>query len=199
MLNALVPQFPRGSVVMAVVDPGVGSDRLPICFKLNSKWYVGPDNGVFSRVLSRSERTITVYEIPEMEGDISRTFHGRDVFAPAAVQLAHHNDARRWNEISVRSTHTFKLFNQWQDDLDEIIYIDGFGNCMTGFSLSVGCSHASVKIGELEIQYAETFSEVEPGQVFWYFNSIGLLEIAVNQGSADKMFGWTLGTRVQID
>ena len=198
LLKALINYYPKWSVILAIVDPGVGGNRLPICFKYDGRWFVGPDNGIFSKVLSNCDEQFSIYEINVLRKNISHTFHGRDVFAPMSAHLAKYNDVGSPRK-QVQSSQTLEFSDQWQGDLHEVVYIDGFGNCLTGISKDARLKSASIWVGNIEIRNANTFSDVRSGQAFWYFNSIGLLEIAVNQGSAADEFGWTVSTSIHLE
>jgi S-adenosylmethionine hydrolase len=191
LLAALVTALPQGIIIFAVVDPGVGSqDHKPVVLNLDGMWFVGPDNGIFDILVRRSSH-IKSWEIPKPVREISNTFHGRDLYAPACAVIAN-NKQPEGMEFIWSDSH------QWPDDLFECIYIDHFGNIMTGIRAAGFDRASSVKIKNHIIKYADYFSEVAPGQVFWYENSYGLLEIAVNQGSASEKLGLSIGSKVAI-
>ena len=194
LLNALVDYYPENSVILGVVDPGVGGDRAPICFEYQSRQYIGPDNGLFSRILYDDSHAVEIFRICEMDTDISTTFHGRDLFAPAAVKLHQANDSL--DKEMMTDSVTASLANQCPRNLEQVIYIDGYGNCMTGISGSSTSESSVIKIERLFIYHAEKFSDIAPGEIFWYVNSIGLVEIAVNQDSAADEYYLSVGTEV---
>ena|SRR5438876_10034031 len=192
LLAAYATWFPPGTVVLAVVDPGVGSARSALIVKAEARWYVGPDNGLFELVARRAPaaRSWEIRWRPEM---LSASFHGRDLFAPVAGQLARGelpSDEQRAAAIGRRL--------DWPDDLPEIAYIDRFGNAMTGFRAAVVAKDARLSAGGRVLGRARTFADAPPGQPFWYENSNGLVEIAVNAARADAVLGLTIGSPIEI-
>ena len=192
LLNALVAHYPPSSVILGIVDPSVGSERQPICFKIGMRWHVGPDNGIFSRILLSTNEVPTIYRIAEIDANSSTTFHGRDIFAPAAAKLAQ-DEASLQVEIFDQS-QSLMYSRDWPLELQEIVYIDSFGNCMTGVSGSSIQLSNTVTIRNTDFNYADKFSDVAIGQGFWYINSIGLVEIAANQASIADMCKIAIGT-----
>ena len=199
LLSAYAEHLPASSIMLCIVDPGVGGARKPICFRSKSKWFVGPDNGIFSRIFGAdpniSDRNI--HEIADVDVSASPTFHGRDIFAPAAAQIF--LDPTKISRKGVLSSTTVRLTREWPEDFYEIIYIDGYGNCFTGIRGSDIKTKNTITIGVHRFRHARTFCEVAEGQGFWYVNSIGLLELAVNQGSAAEKYRIAVGDRLQID
>jgi len=191
LLAALVPWLPASAVVLAVVDPGVGTARRPCMVQADGRWFVGPDNGLFSRVAMRAE-SASAWRIDWRPERLSASFHGRDLFAPVAAMLA--------TGVEVPRTP----IDLWQSgepmaaDLPEVIYIDGYGNVMTGWRAGSLNPEAVIRLGDERIRNARTFGEVPPGEAFWYANSLGLVEIAVNQDSAAERFGLAVGAPVSI-
>ena len=195
LLGALVNQYPDSAVIIGVVDPGVGGQRAAICFRSGSKWYVGPDNGIFACILSSASEKPQIYRISEHQENISRTFHGRDVFAPAAVKLVRGEPLPM---TPIKDSVTEKYASIWPEQLREIIYIDRFGNCITGMSGDSIDSSNSIRIGDNLLSQANTFCEVETGDGFWYVNSLGLVEISINQASAAKTCELAIGDKIEI-
>ncbi len=196
LLNALVAHYPPSSVILGVVDPSVGSERQPICFKIGLRWYVGPDNGIFSRILLSTNEIPTIYRIAEIDAISSTTFHGRDIFAPAAVKLAQEEASLQVERYD--QSETLMYSRDWPFELQEIVYIDSFGNCMTGVSGSSIQLSNTVTIRNTNFNYADKFSDVAIGQGFWYINSIGLVEIAANQASIADMCKIAVGTPMRM-
>lgn len=197
LLNALVSTLPRHSVVVAVVDPGVGSDRSPICVKVQSRWFVGPDNGILSRVVNCEQSNVEIYEVDtDGLGNFSTTFHGRDVFGPVAAALSTQKNLPLMSRL-VNST-TEQCASLWPEDLAEIIYIDDYGNSFTGLRAESIDVSSTIIVGDKDITYAEKFSDVDLNTVFWYRNSIGLVEIAVNQGNAENRYNLQIGMPVSV-
>ncbi len=196
LIAAYIEQLPTNCVVIGVVDPGVGSDRLTIAFKKNLRWFIGPDNGLFTRILAAgSGKKIPIKRVEQNE-NISKTFHGRDVFAPAAVKLMQSDPS--WPVISNCDCITMRMLDQWDRNLFQVIYIDSFGNGITGVSEHTVSSDNVVLVSGFELRHANTFSEVDKGYGMWYINSIGLLEVAVNQGSAANQFQLKIGDPIAV-
>lgn len=191
VLAAHVKRFPKHTVFLGVVDPGVGSDtQKPVVLFADDRWYVGPGNGLFDAVAINSENP-QWFEISWRPDKLSESFHGRDLFAPIAVHVSTKcNVDTVCTPLDYQPSHAVKL--------KQIVYIDHYGNCITGIS-GEGIDTASVvRIGNESFCHAKVFSDVSTGTGFWYVNSAGLLEIAVNQGSAEKEFGFSIGMDVYI-
>ncbi|HEU0157033.1 MAG TPA: SAM-dependent chlorinase/fluorinase, partial [Stellaceae bacterium] len=170
----------------------VGGSREAVVVEADGRLYVGPDNGLFEPVLRRAA-TCRGWDIAWRPEELSATFHGRDLFAPVAARLAR-GDAP---ETLLRDGPICR-YPEWPDDLPEIVYIDGFGNAMTGLRAAMLPADASLGAGGRELSRARTFSDVPPGAAFWYENSNGLAEIAVNGGRADRMLGLAVGSPVAL-
>ncbi|OGI51399.1 MAG: hypothetical protein A2W42_00985 [Candidatus Muproteobacteria bacterium RIFCSPHIGHO2_01_60_12] len=187
LLPAYAREFPPGTVFVCVVDPGVGSGRRAVMLKADKCWYVGPDNGLFEMV----QRRATEYECRAIRWrppGMSASFHGRDLFAPVAARLA-----RGDMPDAEPAGLTLPPDAPWPDDLAEILHIDHYGNGISGLRAeSVPVSRA-IRIGREVLKYAQVFSDVPPGTAFWYQNSNGLVEIAVNGGSAAVRLGFKPG------
>lgn len=191
LLAAYAAWFPAGTVFLCVVDPGVGGTRAPIMIEADERCYVGPDNGLFELVLRRDARA-RVCEITARPEQLSASFHGRDLFAPAAARLA-------TGERAQTRAHAPLRFADWPDDLSEIVYIDHYGNAMTGLRAHALATEAVLTTpAGRPIRHAETFSAVTPGEPFWYANSNGLIEIAVNLGRADRVLSLAIGNPIGV-
>lgn len=191
LLPALAARFPPGTVFLGVVDPGVGGARHPVIVHADGRWYVGPDNGLFHLVARRASRVETrlITWRPER---LSASFHGRDLFAPVAARLA----TGAWPG-SLPTTLTPPA-GDWPDDLAAVIYVDHYGNAMTGLRATVLERNARLRINDRELHHAPVFASVGPGVGFWYENSVGLVEIAVNRANAARTLGLQLGDPVQV-
>ena len=194
LLAALVPEFPVETVFLCVIDPGVGtSARSPVILNIDRRWFVGPDNGLFDLVVRRG-RNVRKRVVIWRPARLSSTFHGRDLFAPVAAALA-----RGQMVASTVAESTGAAASDWPDDLGEIIYVDGFGNAMTGIRASTVDPRATRLVcAKTKIPYGATFGDVPVGEPLWYENSNGLVEIAVNQGSAAKQLGLAIGSVVHL-
>lgn len=192
LLAALAPELPRECAVAGVVDPGVGTEREALVLEADGRYYVGPDNGLFAIVARRAAQRQWRRLAWRPEG-MSNSFHGRDLFAPAAARLL----AGMAPETAPLSGNPVGA--DWPDTLAAIIYIDHYGNAMTGVPARDLPRAASVTVAGRRLQYARTFGAVAPGEAFWYENSNGLVEIAVNQGHADRSLALEVGTVVEVD
>lgn len=192
LLATYVPEFPQGSVFVGVVDPGVGGRRAGLILEADGRLFVGPDNGLFDRVAARAGRA-RAWRIIWKPERLSATFHGRDLFAPVAALLA----AGKAEPGELGEPVAIRL-REWPDDLARVIYLDRYGNAMTGIRAAVLGSDAALQVGEQRLPRARTFSDLPPGRGFWYENSSGLVELAVNQGSAAERLGLALGQEVVV-
>jgi S-adenosylmethionine hydrolase len=192
LLGAYAQWFAVGTVFLCVVDPGVGGTRPPIILEADRRWYVGPGNGLFELVQRRAA-TMRSWDIDWKPERLSASFHGRDLFAPVAAMLARGEPppGRPRKDDTHRRT-------DWPDDLCEIVYIDHFGNAMTGLRALMLPHDARLVATGRVLEPARTFSDRPPGTAFWYENSNGLVEIAVNQGRADRELGLTIGIPIEI-
>jgi S-adenosylmethionine hydrolase len=195
LLAAYVEEFPVGTVFLCVVDPGVGSRRKPIALHIDGRWYVGPDNGLFN-VLAMRVRDLKHAEwldITWKPERLSASFHGRDLFAPVAARLACGDTI-----VAEPAVFAERVQSGWANELKRIVYIDSYGNAMTGVRAAQLSSNAKLWIAGKPIQRVRTFSDVAFGESMCYENANGLLEIAVNQGSASQHFGLKVGDDVHI-
>jgi len=192
LLAAYAQWFPAGTVLLCVVDPGAGGARQALIVEADGRFYVGPDNGLFEIVLRRAARA-AVWQITWRPGALSASFHGRDLFAPVAARLA-----RGETPAAMAAQAQATPYPDWPDDLAEIVYVDRYGNALTGLRGEVVALSAHLSVSGQMVAHADTFSAVPRGTAFWYVNSNGLVEIAVNQGRADRELGLTIGSAVTI-
>jgi S-adenosylmethionine hydrolase len=192
LFAAYAAWFAAGTVLLCVVDPGVGGARQPLIVEADGRLYVGPDNGLFEPVLRRA-RTPQVWEIGWTPPALSASFHGRDLFAPVAARLA-----RGEPPWSLGRAGAATRFPDWPDDLAEIVYIDRYGNALTGLRGAALAPEARLATAGQVVMPAPVFSAVPRGAAFWYVNSNGLAEIAVNGGRADRALGLRIGTAVTV-
>jgi S-adenosyl-L-methionine hydrolase (adenosine-forming) len=194
LLAAYSAWFPEGTVFVCVVDPGVGGSRRAVIAEGGGKLFVGPDNGLFDIVLRRA-RDGKLWEIAWRPSSVSASFHGRDLFAPVAARLARGDKlAELARPIDDRAAE-----RGWPVDLAEIVYIDHYGNALTGLRGAMVPPGARLKAGGRSVVPAATFSAVPAGDAFWYVNSNGLAEIAVNGGSAGALLGLRVGSPAAIE
>ncbi len=207
LLSSAVPYFPKGTVHLVVVDPGVGTARRCLAIETNSGFFVGPDNGVLV-LAAQKQGIVSVREITNpklMLPHVSNTFHGRDVFAPVAAHLANGvpiADVGAEAGGIVRPEFA-KVEVAGSLLLGEVLHIDGFGNIVTnigeetltkakfGKSISV-----QVKDRSLMMRFVRTYAEAQPRENVVLLGSQGYFEIAMNQGDAAKEFKAKLGDRV---
>jgi S-adenosylmethionine hydrolase len=192
LLAAYAIWFPPGTILLAVVDPGVGGTRRAVAIEADGRWYVGPENGLFELVVRRADR-VRCWELSGCPDALSASFHGRDLFAPAAARLARGDMPAGPS----RASRTGRC-PDWPDDLPEIAYIDRYGNAMTGLRAALLPAAARLAAGGRALARRRTFSDVPTGEAFWYENSNGLAEIAVNSGQADTVLGLAIGSSVVI-
>jgi hypothetical protein len=193
LLAAYVGEFPPGTVFLCVVDPGVGGPRLPAIVLADGRWFVGPENGLFELIVRRARERPRWWHITWRPERLSATFHGRDLFAPVAARIAREGAAlgREHPIAEIRRP-------EWPDDLEEIVYVDVFGNAMTGVRASSVSREVEVAVGKHRLRRADTYSQVPIGGIFWYENANGLIEVAGNQVRAADILGIGLGEKVQV-
>jgi len=217
--------FPPGTIFLVVVDPGVGSTRKPIAVQASSHTFIAPDNGVLSYVLSELEG-IRIVELSNAVYQLyppSNTFHGRDIFAPAAAHIAVGTPLERLGPFVER---IFKLpvphlRLEGNRVSGQVIHIDHFGNVMTNIGrldwltptqlrlepritelstpMLMETAHATVAINEQSItDFFQSYGLAPRGSAFALVDSNGNLEIAVNQGSAAQQLQITIDDRVEL-
>ena len=189
LLAAYALRFEAGDVILAVVDPGVGSARRALIVEADGLWLTGPDNGLFELILRRAGHARCWPIEVSSDQPISATFHGRDVFAPAAARLA-------LGEAPQGPMIAPTRFPDWPDDLPAITYVDHYGNAMTGLRARNLAADAVMEVAGQRIGRAQKFADVPAGGALWYENANGLAEIAVNGGSAAATFGLAPGCPV---
>ena len=199
--------FPPKTVHVIVVDPGVGSARRPLLMEATGQFFVAPDNGVLSMICVKEEcrvRHITRQEY--FLQPVSRTFHGRDVFAPCAARLAAGQTPASFGKrihdplqlAIARPARTARRV--WTGG---VLKVDRFGNLITNFPLEefqdIQTQPFELQVGfEKLTRLALNFAEGDPGQLLVMAGSSGYLEVAANQASAAKMLGCGVGTPVEL-
>jgi S-adenosyl-L-methionine hydrolase (adenosine-forming) len=203
-LAQAAPLFPAGSIHVAVVDPGVGGERADLLVESGGAFFVGPDNGVLS-LAARPPRKIYWIESASFRREpVSPTFHGRDVFAPAAGRLAAGaNPAEagplvpKMIDLAAPAVHIHGGVIE-----AEVIHVDGFGNLITSLPAeALAGAGVVVEIdgteGRFEPRVGRTFSDVDPGALIAYVGSGGQIEIARRDGSAAGRIDAERGTPVR--
>jgi S-adenosyl-L-methionine hydrolase (adenosine-forming) len=210
-LSMAYPFFPAGSIHLAVVDPGVGSDRRPILVEAAAHFFVGPDNGLFSLILERvptariQHLTNSAFFLPNP----SSTFHGRDIFAPVAAALAEGVSPQTLGPAIQDPVRLEIMKCERKADgslVGGIIHIDHFGNCVTSIPLEQLLPLSSsrsfcLRVNNFEIRKAaKAYSELaaKPGAPFLISGSAGFLEISVQDSSAARELKIDLGDRVEL-
>ncbi len=192
LLSALAREVPEHCVLLGIVDPGVGTSRDPVVLRAHGRWFVGPDNGLFEHVAA-ADPNARCWRIRWRPKRLSNSFHGRDLFAPVAARLAlGESPAREW--LEPRPVNALKWPHVWQC----VIYVDRYGNCMTGIPAAAVGEGAQLSIAGRSLPRASTFAQVPAGEAFWYVNSLDLVEVAVNQGAAADLLRLHVGTAVQM-
>lgn len=202
------PYFPKGTIHLVVVDPGVGSSRRPILAEAGGHFFVAPDNGVLSLVFDAAAHKVRVISNPRfMRPEISRTFHGRDIFAPAAAHLAKRAKAAAFGKLIHDYVRTWsakpipKGNDSWRG---AILKVDRFGNLITNFAArefaGITARPFEMRAGAKHIhRLALTYAETEVGDLFVIVGSAGYLEIAANQASAASLLGCRAGAAIELD
>jgi hypothetical protein len=192
LLAAHAAWFPAGTIFLCVVDPGVGGARPTIIVEADGRWYVGPGNGLFELVQRRA-KAVRRWDIDWTPEHLSASFHGRDLFAPVTAMLG-----RGEPPPGRPRADNADRCPDWPDDLAEIVYVDHYGNAMTGLRAAMLPAGGRLGVAGHVLERARTFGDLPVGAPLWYENSNGLAEIAVNQGRADRTLGLSVGSPVEI-
>lgn len=185
-------EFPYGSIHVVVVAPGVGGARPEVIVSVDRQWYVGPDNGVFAHVADRLCDAWLI-ESPQFRAKrASRTFHGRDVFAPAAAALARGLDAAMAGQ-HVRLTGMLP-WGIRQRGQGRVVHIDHYGNLVTDLPASEAGDAITITGHTLPV--VATYEDVAPGELLAYVGSSRTIEIAIRDGRADTRLDVARGTLV---
>jgi S-adenosyl-L-methionine hydrolase (adenosine-forming) len=186
-------RFPAGTVHLVVVDPGVGTDRAALAVKSDGRWLVGPDNGVLSPALLVADSCAVLLETPS---NASASFHGRDVFAPAAASLALgaslESLGRPARQPTIRRTPEPRRL-EGGVLAGVVISVDRFGNAITNL---VALRAGIVEFAGTILPLRRTYSDVPPGAPLAIVGSSGLIEVAVRDGNAARQLGLTRGSPV---
>ncbi len=208
VLASAAPYFQEGSIHVAVIDPSVGSQRRAVIIQTQKSFFVGPDNGLLV-VAAESQGIKRIHEITSrrlMLPHVSNTFHGRDVFAPAAAHIANGTLLEEFGpEVTSLEKPTFtKVYHDGSNVIGEILHIDGFGNIVTNIRakdvehLQGSMMHAKLPRMKTELKFAKTYAEVALQQPLALIGSQGYLEVAFKQGSAAEEFLAKPGDRIRF-
>ena len=195
--------FPRGTVHVVVVDPGVGSDRRPILMEAAGQFFVAPDNGVLAMLFAREEHKVRLISNTRyFRRPVSQTFHGRDIFAPVAAHVAAGVAPSRVGPILADYVHpSFERPRQtaartWTG---EILKIDRFGNVITNFHAGDFPALEYLAIGRSKARrLVRSYAEARAGELVAIAGSSGYLEVSLNRGSAAEKIGCRSGGACRI-
>jgi S-adenosylmethionine hydrolase len=205
LMNAF-PYFPEQTVHVAVIDPGVGSERKVVAIAVQNSFLVGPDNGLFSGILEQYQAQIAI-ELTNsqywLQSNPSNTFHGRDIFAPVAAHLASgialENLGAKIEINSLKKMNILAYEHQGDQIIGSIQYIDVFGNLITNIpATNLDNKSWQLWIDNVFIPRGKTYSSVSPGELVCLIGSHGWLEIAVNQGNAKIQLQKNCGDQIRI-
>lgn len=209
VLQDSVPFFPVETIHVAVVDPGVGTDRRAIAAKIDTQYFVGPDNGIFSLVVKHAEVYGKLINFFKLENpnywlpEISNVFHGRDIFSPVAAHLAEGTPLSAlgteiFDPVRIEIPEPFARRDGW---VGQVIHIDHFGNLSTNLTRAhlPGSGTALVEVkGRQMIGIVSTFGDRPPGTLVALIDSSGYLSICVVNGSASQTLGVNPGEKVLL-
>ncbi|MEP6474721.1 MAG: SAM-dependent chlorinase/fluorinase [Gemmatimonadota bacterium] len=198
LLSQIWPTFPAGTVHLAVVDPGVGTPRLAVALKAAGHFFVGPDNGLLTSAAQVESVEGVVLAAP---AEASATFHGRDLFSPAAAALARGAElgalgAQLTTPLTLLAPAAFHY--EGKSVVGEVIHVDRFGNLVTNLTSAEVPAYAVLEVEDTEIgPLRTTYGDVPSGTPVAYVGSGGRVEIAVRGGSAARRFGIGVGGAVR--
>ncbi|RPI94785.1 MAG: hypothetical protein EHM40_05425 [Chloroflexi bacterium] len=208
-LRRAAPFFPAGTVHVYVVDPGVGTQRRPLAARLDEHYFVGPDNGLLTPLIEEAERDQKAIEFIHLNNPkywlpkVSRTFHGRDIFAPVGAHLANGISLNALgpllrDPVRMELPHPEEVENGW---IAHITLIDVFGNLATDLPASAlrGRTDVRVRLRGAEVDgITEAYGQKQPGELVALVDSEGYLETAVVNGSAAERLGAKVGDTVEV-
>lgn len=209
VIAAAAPYWPEDTIHVIVVDPGVGTVRRPLLLHASGQYFIAPDNGVLSVILDRTPEARAWHITNEkyFVHPVSRTFHGRDIFAPSAAWLARNLEPESFGP----KITDYERFSLPKPEISgntirgSILRVDHFGNLLTNLRpddeprLATGAAF-HIRTGQVEItRYINTFGEAPAGEPCLMLGSSGYLEICVNRGSAAQVTGAASGTAFTIE
>jgi S-adenosylmethionine hydrolase len=209
LLERSMPYFPDCTVHVMVVDPGVGTNRRPMAARLGQQYFVGPDNGLMTLVYQQCLEDHQEIELVHLNDpkywseDVSRIFHGRDIFAPVGAYLARGVPLKDMG-TAITDPVLLNIPSPTQSEvgwIGYIIHVDHFGNLSTNLITDhlSGSEEISIRVGGRIIpQLSQTFGDGEPGGLLALIDSSQHLSICVVNGSAEKMLGCRIGDQIQV-
>lgn len=207
VLRHAVSHFRRGTIHLAVIDPGVGGARRPLLIESDGHYFVGPDNGLLSLAVEgkQTARIIHLSNATYHLQPVSATFHGRDIFAPVAAHLSLGVHAAAFGD-PIENFVRLKIpaiERRPRRIVGEILYIDGFGNLFTNISeqdlTGVAVDKIATSIRGATVRgLASNYAAAAAGEILALINSWGLVEIALNKGSARQRTGAQIGDKVEV-
>lgn len=207
-LAQAAPHFPPGTVHVAVVDPGVGGARAEVIVLAKNHLFVGPDNGLLTLVAPRPDAIFAIESPAFRRHPVSPTFHGRDVFAPAAGLLAAGVPPEEAGRMMSTLAPLANAVGAEADGHAHVVHVDHYGNVVTSLrqeALPPGARSVRMFVTRdegplpLQLPVRKTFADVEPDAALVYVGSAGLFEIAVRNGSAAARFGLRRGVNLSIE
>lgn len=209
VLASAVPYFPKGAVHVAVVDPGVGTKRRPILIQTKQGFFVGPDNGLLF-LAAEKQGILHIHELvnPQfMLPNVSNTFHGRDIFSPAAAHLLNKVKPSEFGPevYDVAKPKFVKVIRKNGLIVGSVLHVDGFGNIITNITKKdmeqirvKSILRVELAGYELELELCKAYGEAKPREPLAVIGSHNFLEIALNQGNAAKKYKTRAGDKVKI-
>ena len=201
VIDKIYKYFPNETIFICVVDPGVGSKREPIFLDTGNYKFIGPNNGLFHYLLNDPEVSYKSYAIKEEFRPVkSTTFHGRDLFTPAAIEIAKDN----FDIVEPINRNKLVFIPVLDSGVSVITYIDGFGNIKTNISLSNDFKKKDFLKVNIDnalhlIKVSNTFNEVASGELLCYRGSNDTLEIAANLASAEDILKVNIGDHIAVE
>jgi S-adenosyl-L-methionine hydrolase (adenosine-forming) len=196
------PYFPRGTIHVIVVDPGVGGQRLPVVVDGGDHWFVAPDNGVTSLAVPAPVAAYAIEAANFRAPRPSTTFHGRDVFAVAAGQLAAgRTPAQAGRPVGLAGALPLRGEERGEGDrrFARVVHVDRFGNLITDLTGDKLPARPRFHVRGYRVgQLSETYESVERGELLAYIGSAGTLELAIREGSAAEELDMARGDAVEV-
>jgi S-adenosylmethionine hydrolase len=211
ILASAAPYFSEGTIHVAVVDPGVGTKRRPIIIESKKCCYVGPDNGLLTLAAYKQgiDHVYTITNQTRVRLQVSRTFHGRDIFAPASAHLAKGRTPSEFGpEIKDYVFPEFAKPHEKENELQgEVLHVDGFGNIITNISAK-DLEKRKIREGEklqvklkrrlLMLKFCSAYGQEETGKPLVVIGSSDFMEVSINRGNAAELFKTSTGDSVSI-